>query len=234
MNIDTTSYRSPNYSNRPWGGIQGITLHTGEGTRQSDLDWLCNARSQVSAHYYVCRNGDTCQMVSDHKAAWHAGHVWGNNHTIGIETEHRQGQDWPDLQRTTLAQLCRMLINEYGIPESGIVAHRWLTPSRKIDPTDWPDPELRQWIAALYEAEERPEPPAPALEPGRFITVWPATVRTDYTVKAPIVMTLMPGHEVEVDAWKENKDTSGRGVGWWAHWETGLGFVHESALERMK
>ncbi len=226
MQIDTTSYRSPNYDYRP-ARIEGITLHTGEGTRQSDLSWLCSPRSGVSCHYYVCRDSTIYQLVDDERRAWHAGQRWGNDCTIGIETEHRQGQDWPTMQRTALAALCRHLIAQYGIEQGQIVAHRWLTPGRKIDPTDWPDSELHTWIADLYG----PLPPRePALQPGWYCCAYPATVRTaPDRQRGAIVATFAPESHVYIGTW-----VTGQRVGTSSQWghlsQSQLGFIHASAL----
>lgn len=161
--IDTTTYRSPNSSERPAGTtIDMIIMHDGEGTKRSDLATLCDAtvplRKRVSAHYYIDRAGRIYELVHPSLAAWHAGvSSWlGRDslaiqaHSIGIESEHKLGQNWPDVQRQAYADLCRYLITRYHIPQQYIAAHSWVAPGRKFDPTDWPDAELRLWIAALY------------------------------------------------------------------------------------
>ncbi len=158
--IDTTSFRSKNSSPRPSGEISCIVLHTGEGTKKSDLDELTNNRrpedQRVSSHYYVDRAGNIYQLVSPHLMAWHAGSsvYLGrgniNAFSIGIETEHKKGQDWPEVQREALKGLCRSLISQYKIQEQWIIAHRWIAPKRKQDPTDWPNEELEVWIHDLY------------------------------------------------------------------------------------
>lgn len=225
ITIDTETYQSPNYDNRQ-GQIEGITLHTGEGTRASDLGWLCNRESGVSAHYYVCRDGTIYQLVADERRAWHAGHAWGNNCTLGIETEHKQGQDWPSVQVQALDDLCRHLIAKYDISPEGIVAHRWLTPARKIDPTDLDDSELEIFIENLYEP--RQEAPKPAN--GWYKTIWPATVRTAPSVETgEIVATFAPDSHLLV-SWTTGQYV--RGSDQWAHLsESQMGFIHASALE---
>lgn len=159
MQIDATSYPSPNYNSRP-GPIRALVLHSGEGTKASDLATLTNDRvapnRRVSAHYYVTRAGTIYQLVDPSLRAWHAGESsylgltnW-NDCSIGVETEHKAGQDWPDVQRAALAWLFRMLIARYHIPQPYVAAHRWIASGRKLDPSDWPDAQLRPWIAALY------------------------------------------------------------------------------------
>jgi N-acetyl-anhydromuramyl-L-alanine amidase AmpD len=224
MNIDHTSYRSPNHHvrTRP---ITSIILHTGEGTRASDLGWLCTAASQVSAHYYVCRDATVYQLVDDNRCSWHAGTVEHNESGIGIETEHRKGQDWPDVQRLALVDLCKHLIRAYHISQGRILAHRWIAPGRKSDPSDWPDAELKAWIAALYDYSAK-----------QFLRIAKdidfANVREgpgrQFKIAWGGTCTLMPGRVVEI-----SEIVTGEKIGQldlWAHWTPG-GFIHMSCFE---
>jgi hypothetical protein len=175
--IDTTSYPSNNFSARP-GGIAPdmIVLHDGEGNKDSDLARLRNDRvimeQRVSAHYYVDRAANVYQMIDPAREAWHAGvSFWDGRHnlnpySIGIETEHRAGQDWPEAQQRQIGALCSYLISRYHIPQKYVVCHRWVAPGRKSDPTDWPDAPLKAFIASLYAPPIGPTPDAP--QPFRF------------------------------------------------------------------
>lgn len=160
-----TTYRSPNYARdkhgnpkpRP-GPIDSIVLHTGEGTKTSDLSWLCSSASGVSSHYYIDRAGLVYELMDLSRIAWHAGQSrywtgwwwrWDwNSRSIGIETEHKLGQDWPPVQVAALAELTRDLAAQYAIKDRMIVAHRWIaTPrGRKGDPSNWPDAKLTTFI----------------------------------------------------------------------------------------
>lgn len=233
MEIDNRTYRSPNYDSRP-DGIEGITLHTTEGTFPHDANWLCNPQSRVSAHYVIDRGGGIYQLVDDDKRAWHAGHTWGNNHTIGIEISHIAGQDYPNEQLQACAMLCADLIGRYNIAQQGIVAHRWLTPARKSDPTDWPDEELNYWIAALYSFRGE-DIPIEHIRPsdGWYCCKWPATVRTAPSTRdGRIVATFAIDSHILVE-WVEGQGV--RGSHWWAHLtESQVGFIHASALEAVE
>lgn len=168
LSIDTTSYPSPNFSDRDGATIDMLILHTGEGSKQSDLARLRNdqviLKNRVSSHYYVDRQGRVYQLVDPMYAAWHAGvSSWNGRagpsimaHSIGIESEHKAGQDWPAVQRTAYADLCRFLIARHPITQRNVAAHRWIAPGRKFDPTDWPDEQLRPWITALFSAPATP------------------------------------------------------------------------------
>jgi hypothetical protein len=219
MNIDTTSHRSPNHHARTQQ-FSSIILHTGEGTRSSDLGWLCNPDSDVSSHYYVCRDGTIYELVSLNRCAWHSGTVEHNEAGIGIETEHKTGQDWPALQRQRLAELCKHLITTYGIRQDRILAHRWIAPGRKADPSDWPDQELHAWIDALYGGSAEAEPPAwrsphwyRVLENVRAVVRYTPDADGDRNIGA----YLTPGSRVHIAEWNEHN--WGRlSMGGWVHW----------------
>lgn len=154
--IDTT-HKSPNYNSRPAGAlISALVIHSGEGRKDSDLAELTTAGTQKSAHYYVDRAGLIYQLVPTDKRAWHAGESsylgrenW-NDFSIGIETEHRYGQDWPAVQQSALTSLCRWLIGRYPIPRAYVVTHRQIAPERKGDPTNWSDAAFTTWADQLY------------------------------------------------------------------------------------
>lgn len=225
LQIDTTSYRSPNYSDRLGADVDMIVLHSGEGTKASDLATLCNDRvppkNRVSSHYYVDRLGTVYELVDPQFAAWHAGaSSWlgrGStsirDHSIGIETEHRQGQNWPTAQRAALRELCVLLIGRYDIPQRMVVAHRWVAPGRKYDPTNWPDEQLHPWIAALYSGRNR-------LGQRRVLGL-PIYERQVGT--GPIAGYLKTGETAEIDRTYPADGT--------AHLKSGLGFVHLDGLE---
>lgn len=223
------------YAGRPYG-INGLTLHSTEGNFPYDLEWLLNPRSMVSCHYLVAPSGEISQMIEDHNRAWHAGHTWGNNETIGIEISHRQGQVYPAVQMDAVTELSRSLVERYGIKPGNVVTHRFLTPRRKIDPTDWSDVDFAAWVKSLYGVD--PSAPVPTSGKTRYYVVprGIAHVRTSPDVADPdnTVMKLQQYHPVVVDEvakgqWIGDQET---GSDRWMHWETGLGFIHESGLIR--
>jgi|GEM_PF-2696749 len=166
--IDDTSWRTIRYDRNADGTPRlmtpaGILIHSDEGNRKGSLPWLTtNPASQVSCHYYVCRDGDVFQIAEDTWRTWHAGPgsydgLTDMNRTVGIECEHIKGQDWPAVQLDALRLLCLQLIARWHIPQPRMIAHRWTkrpaTASKKYDPTDLSDGELKTWIAALYEPD---------------------------------------------------------------------------------
>lgn len=76
---------SPNYGydgHRPkW---RAITWHITEGTLESTLAWLCDPRSQASAHVVVARDGTLYNLVPLSEAAWCQGRVRWPDYTNPI------------------------------------------------------------------------------------------------------------------------------------------------------
>jgi AmpD protein len=99
---------------------------------------------QVSAHFYIQRNGDIWQFVSCDDRAWHAGasHYRGrdncNDDSIGIELEGLEGDTFESLQYKALRDLIPALAQQY--PIAHIAGHEHIAPGRKADPgpgLDW-------------------------------------------------------------------------------------------------
>jgi N-acetylmuramoyl-L-alanine amidase len=83
--------KSPNQSARK-GDVKYIVLHhTGPGSFNGIVKWLCNKQAKASAHYVLGTAGQLNQLVNTGKEAWHAGIAsWdgkniNNHHSIGIE-----------------------------------------------------------------------------------------------------------------------------------------------------
>jgi N-acetylmuramoyl-L-alanine amidase len=166
--IDARTWRSPNHSPRPRADPRPrcIILHSCEGKpagdeQRSSLPWLCKPGSGVSSHYYVRReDAPILQLVDDDRVAWCAGKShWPplddgdgtlNDDSLNIEIEHRAGSPaYTAAQIENLRWLVELKMAQYGIPQSLILAHRWVSPRRKSDPTDWSNAALRAWIATL-------------------------------------------------------------------------------------
>lgn len=176
--LDLASYHSPNHEPRH-GTIDMIILHSCEGAivdkkghpirgRDSSLPWLCNPVSKVSSHYYICRPDTDGQvwvyrLVEESEIAWHAGlSLWQgvrnlNRISIGIEMEHRRGQDWPHQQLMALDELCRAIVLRHAdITQDRILPHRLIAVDkldrrgRKDDPTDWTNEAISNWAKVLF------------------------------------------------------------------------------------
>ncbi len=120
-----------------------IVIHATEqdSVQQSLLTLRTGHRGgKVSAHYLIGREGETYQLVSDDRRAWHAGPGrWGtisdvNSASIGIELDNDGRADFPELQIQTLIRLLADLCERYDIPRQQVIAHADLAPTRKRDP----------------------------------------------------------------------------------------------------
>jgi len=148
---------SPNHGVRPERArIDLIVLHSislppgrygGSEVQQlftNQLDWNADPYFEtirgieVSAHFYVRRNGELWQFVSCDDRAWHAGvSSWRgrtncNDDSIGIELEGLEGEPFEEVQYETLASLGPALAARY--PVKCIAGHEHIAPGRKFDP----------------------------------------------------------------------------------------------------
>ncbi|SHI63510.1 N-acetylmuramoyl-L-alanine amidase [Lutispora thermophila] len=136
---------SPNkYNGRNGWKPDMIVNHITEGSFEGSVSWLCNPKSQASAHFVVAKDGRIVQLVELKDSAWANGtstDISKNNHcskstlekvrfrktnanyyTISIEHEGFSGQGQgrlTDIQLEATIWLHRYIINEvkriYGI-----------------------------------------------------------------------------------------------------------------------
>jgi hypothetical protein len=133
--------------------IRNIVLHSSDGRESGDLETLTHG--DVSAHWYVTRDGRIFHLVNDQDTAFHAGKVFkplffSNAATIGIEQEHfdpdphggrPDNENWPDIQVETVAQLTAFLLEQHGlISPDDIKTHAQIAfpKGRKQDPFGYP------------------------------------------------------------------------------------------------
>jgi AmpD protein len=154
---------SPNFGPRPAGcTVDLIVIHSislppgeygGDGVQRlftNTLDWNQHPYYktiegiQVSAHFYVRRDGQLWQFVSCDDRAWHAGaSTWRgrdncNDFSIGIELEGLEGEPFDAAQYETLSALAASVAQRY--PISQVAGHEHVAPGRKHDPGrgfDW-------------------------------------------------------------------------------------------------
>jgi N-acetylmuramoyl-L-alanine amidase len=138
---------SPNFNpiKRPKKKIKFIIIHyTGMKKESLAIERLCDFNSNVSAHYFVKKNGDILNLIPDLYEAWHAGKSrWGNykslnKNSIGIEIQN-SGHDnkyekFTLNQINTLKKLLKKLIINYKINQKNILGHSDIAPDRKMDP----------------------------------------------------------------------------------------------------
>ena len=163
---DAVRLPSPNHGPRPADASQSvdlvvvhsISLPPGEfggdhvqALFTNTLDWDAHPYFQtirgleVSAHFFIRRDGALWQFVSVDDRAWHAGaSCFGgrdncNDYSVGIELEGLEGGRFEPAQYAALAPLCRALAARH--PIAAIAGHEHIAPGRKHDPGpgfDWP------------------------------------------------------------------------------------------------
>lgn len=148
---------SPNVGLRPAGAhIDLIVVHSislppgqyGTGSVQrlftNTLDWSEHPYFErirgleVSAHFFIERDGTLWQFVGCDQRAWHAGassyrgRTNCNDDSIGIELEGLEGLEFEGAQYATLVRLCTDLSQRY--PITYVAGHEHIAPGRKQDP----------------------------------------------------------------------------------------------------
>jgi len=129
--------------------VNFVIVHYTAGTEIGDLPTLLGKTSkEVSAHYYVTKDGRIYELVAPPKRAWHAGvSKWEHNGrvynslnewSIGIELENLNGNDnqYPKVQIEALVFLAKYLQNIYPILMDPLrwIGHEDICPGRKFDP----------------------------------------------------------------------------------------------------
>ena len=132
--VGTTNFsmRRPNFV---------IIHHTAQNSCDQTLKTFTLTRTQVSAHYVICRDGSVHHMLNDLLRAHHAGvSKWGNatdinSTSIGIEIDNNGFEPFTDPQINSLIDLLGRLKRTYSIPVTNFVGHADVAPGRKVDPS---------------------------------------------------------------------------------------------------
>jgi N-acetylmuramoyl-L-alanine amidase len=131
--VGTTNFnlRKPNFV---------IIHHTAQNSCEQTFYTFTTTRTQVSAHYVICKDGTIHHMLNDYMRAWHAGiSRWGNDadinsSSIGIELDNNGFEAFTDAQMNSLLQLLSALKKQYNIPTANFIGHGDIAPTRKNDP----------------------------------------------------------------------------------------------------
>jgi N-acetyl-anhydromuramyl-L-alanine amidase AmpD len=104
-------------SNRTRASIDALIIHDTEGRFIGSVRFLQRARTRGSAHFVVSRRGQIVQLVPVGDVAWHAGNLWWNRHSIGIEHEGWAGRRaYTEKEYRASAQLAAYLAHRWSIP----------------------------------------------------------------------------------------------------------------------
>lgn len=118
-----------------------VIHHTAQNSCTQTLNTFTITRTQVSAHYVICRDGAVHHMLNDYLRAWHAGMgSWGNitdvnSSSIGIELDNNGAEPFSPAQINSLLALLQKLKTSYNIPVANFVGHSDVAPGRKVDPS---------------------------------------------------------------------------------------------------
>ncbi|GAA4744339.1 N-acetylmuramoyl-L-alanine amidase [Flavisolibacter ginsenosidimutans] len=131
--VGTTNFnmRKPNFV---------VIHHTAQNSCDQTLKTFTMPKTQVSAHYVICKDGSVHHMLNDLLRAWHGGVAkWGNNtdinsSSIGIEIDNNGVDSFATAQINTLLQLLANLKKAYAIPAANFIGHEDIAPTRKNDP----------------------------------------------------------------------------------------------------
>lgn len=117
-----------------------IIHHTAQNTCDQTLKTFTLPRTEVSAHYVICRDGTIFHMLNDYLRAHHAGvSRWGNmfdvnSASIGIELDNNGFEAFDERQISSLLSLLERLKAAYKIPAANFIGHGDIAPTRKNDP----------------------------------------------------------------------------------------------------
>ncbi|MBP6024736.1 N-acetylmuramoyl-L-alanine amidase [Ferruginibacter sp.] len=120
-----------------------IIHHTAQNACDSTLRTFTLPRTQVSAHYVICKDGTIHHMLNDYLRAWHAGNSkWGNvtdvnSVSIGIELDNNGFESFSDAQIKSLLQVLKKLKKDNNIPVANFIGHSDIAPKRKVDPNKY-------------------------------------------------------------------------------------------------
>jgi len=132
-----------------WAGTTNFNLrkpnfviihHTAQNSCEQTLKTFTTTRTQVSAHYVICKDGTVHHMLHDHLRAWHGGvGRWGSNTdinsaSIGIEIDNNGFEPFTEAQLSSLQRVLAALKRTHNIPAANFIGHSDIAPTRKVDP----------------------------------------------------------------------------------------------------
>ncbi len=134
--VGTTNFgmRKPNFV---------IIHHTAQNACDTTLKTFTLPRTQVSAHYVICKDGTIHHMLNDYLRAWHAGNSkWGNvtdvnSVSIGIELDNNGFELFTEAQINSLLQVLKKIKKDNNIPAANFIGHSDIAPKRKVDPNKY-------------------------------------------------------------------------------------------------
>lgn len=117
-----------------------VIHHTAQNSCDQTLNTFTTQKTQVSAHYVICKDGTVHHMLNDYLRAWHGGiGKWGNfndinSSSLGIEIDNNGFEIFTEPQINSLLILLDSLKQKYSIPAANFIGHADMAPGRKVDP----------------------------------------------------------------------------------------------------
>jgi N-acetyl-anhydromuramyl-L-alanine amidase AmpD len=159
------------WEGRDGASIDYIVIHYTDISYARTLRAFNILASDVSAHYVIRGDGHIVQIVHEADTAWHAGNVWFNRHSIGIELELDRVTNpaFTAEQYYAVAALSCAISARQGIPldRAHVVGHNQVPGSTHTDPGstwDWPH---FMWLTSLCA------PPTSATVHASFVSATP-------------------------------------------------------------
>ena len=118
-----------------------VIHHTAQNSCEQTLKTFTTKKTEVSAHYVVCRDGTVYHMLNDYLRAWHGGvGKWGNatdinSLSIGIEIDNNGFEPFTPPQINSLLSLLDRIKKSFKIPIANFIGHADIAPGRKVDPS---------------------------------------------------------------------------------------------------
>jgi N-acetylmuramoyl-L-alanine amidase len=141
------------WEGRGGASIDYIVIHYTDISYQRTLRAFNTRWSDVSSHYVIRGDGHIAQIVHEADTAWHAGNVWFNLHSIGVELELDRVTNpvFRAEQYYAMAALACAISARQGIPlnRGHVVGHNEVPGSTHTDPGptwDWPH---FMWLVSL-------------------------------------------------------------------------------------
>lgn len=144
-------HKTPNQTGLPGRKVLLVVIHGDAGnTDAGTISWIESAKSGVSYHYLIGRDGSVHRFVDEANVAWHAGESkWEgctvekpgkkptvNPTSIGVAFANNGTETYRQAQYETGAKLVAEICKRHGIDADMIVGHHQVSPGRKTDP--WP------------------------------------------------------------------------------------------------
>jgi N-acetyl-anhydromuramyl-L-alanine amidase AmpD len=137
------------------GIITHIVIHDSEAAKASSVvNTFENPNSDASSHYIVDTDGTIYQIVHEKDVAFHAGNLWFNQHSIGIEHAGFDAtgfQYYNSAQYQASAKLTTYLVEKYNIPldHDHIISHGTIPSPNLANAPNHVDPGP-YWLWSYY------------------------------------------------------------------------------------